>query len=279
MRGEFVDIGSGRLYYYAAGSRGAGDPVVLIHGFPTSSRLWHGVVRDFPAGHRLVVCDLPGFGRSDPPHVGAVSCSAHAQAIHALLDDLRIERAVLVGHGLGGGVVQAVVAQWPERVSAFALVSSAAFGVRPRRLARLARALGPLARVAPPGLLAGLVHGSVRRGFADVERSRATLDACFQAFTTPAGRDALAAHVAALGRCDTAEWSARLGEVRVPAAVIWGEEDPFYPPALGARLRSVIPGATIETIRGASHFVPEDSPDALRRAIEQLLARVRPAAP
>jgi pimeloyl-ACP methyl ester carboxylesterase len=115
----------------------------------------------------------------------------------------------------------------------------------------------------------------VRRGFADVERSRATLDACFQPFTTPAGRDALAAHVAALGRCDTAEWSARLGEVRVPAAVIWGEEDPFYPPALGERLHAAIPGASFHVLPGAAHFVPEDSPDALKRELEGLLGRAR----
>lgn len=282
MRGEFVDIGTGRLYYYAAGSRGVGDPVVLIHGFPTSSRLWHGVVRDFAAGHRLIICDLPGFGRSDPPHAspgnaagaGGASCAAHAHAVHALLDDLGVSRAVLVGHGMGGGVVQAFLAHWPERVSAFALVSSAAFGARPRRMARLARALGPLASLASPGLLAGLVHGSVRRGFADVERSRATLDTCFRAFTTDAGRDALAAHIGALGRCDTTKWSSRLGEVRVPAAIIWGAEDPFFPPSLGARLQAAIPGATLEVIPGASHFVPEDSPDHLRRSIEQLLARI-----
>lgn len=277
MRGEFVDIGSGRIYYYAAGSRGAGDPVVLVHGFPTSSRIWHGVVRDFPAGYRLVVCDLPGFGRSDPPHAGAASGTAHALAVRALLDELRIARAVLVGHGLGGGVVQAFVAQWPERVSAFALVSSAAFGVAPRRLARMSRALGPLARVVPPGLLAGLTHGSVRRGFADVERSRLTLDTCFQAFTTRSGRDALAAHIEALDRCHTARWSTALGSVRCPAAVIWGEDDPFYPVSLAERLQAAIPGASLEVIPGARHFVPEDSPDQLRRALVRLLDAIPPS--
>ena len=67
MRGEFVDVGEKRLYYYAAGSRGAGDPVVLLHGFPTSSRLWHALVPDFAPGHRLVIVDLPGFGRRFAP--------------------------------------------------------------------------------------------------------------------------------------------------------------------------------------------------------------------
>lgn len=274
MRGEFVDVGGVRLYYYAAGTRGAGDPVVLLHGFPTSSRLWHALVPDFAPGHRLVIADLPGFGRSDAPRGPTAGCAAHADAIRALLDDLGVERAILVGHGMGGGVAQAFAVQWPERVSALALVSSAAFGARPRGMARVARAIVPLARFAPAPLLASLVHGSVRRGFADIARSRLTLDTCLRHFTTPSGRDALAGHLRALGRCDTTQWSARLGELTMPAAVIWGADDPFYPLALGERLQQALPGATLTVIPGASHFVPEDSPDQLRRALEQLLLRI-----
>lgn len=273
MRGEFVDVGGSRLYYYAAGTRGGGEPVVLVHGFPTSSRLWHAVIRDFTPGHRLVVVDLPGFGRSDPHGAGRSSCGAHAEALRALLDDLRIAKATIVGHGLGGGVAQSFAVQWPERVAALALISSAAFGARPRRLARIARGLGPLARYTPPTLLAGLVHGSVQRGFADPARSRLTLDTCLQHFTTRAGRDALAVHLNALGRCDTAEWSARLGDLQLPAAVLWGSDDPFYPVALGERLARAIPGASFDVVAGASHFVPEDAPEVVRRVLDELLVR------
>ncbi len=273
MRGEFVDIGGERLYYYAAGTRGAGVPVVLLHGFPMSSRLWHTVVRDFPPGHRLLVCDLPGYGRSDPPRARAVDCGHHADALLALFDDLHLSRACVVGHGLGGGVAQALAVRAPDRVSHLALVSSSGFGVAPRRMARLARALGPIGRHTPPGLLASLVHGSVTRGFADPERARLTLDSCLQAFATPAGRDALTLHLASLGHCGSAEWSARLGELRIPAAVAWGRDDPFFPVALGERLQRAIPGATLDVLPGASHFVPEDTPDALLRVLRSLLAR------
>lgn len=272
MRGEFVDVGGSRLYYYAAGTRGAGHPVVLIHGFPMTSRLWHDFVRDFVPGHRQIIVDLPGFGRSDPPSAARAGCGAHAAAIHGLLDDLGVEKAFIIGHGLGGGVAQAFAVQWPTRVAGLALISSAGFGVKPRRLARLARALGPLARHTPPALLAGLVHGSVRRGFADPERAHLTLDTCLRHFTTHAGRDALAAHLAVMRHCDTAAWSRRLGELAVPAAVVWGADDPFYPVALGARLHETIAGSSFTVIPGASHFVPEDQPDALRRALEPLLA-------
>lgn len=276
MRGEFVDIGGARLYYYAAGTRGAGDPIVLIHGFPMASRLWAEFITEFATGHRLIVVDLPGFGRSDPPSGARNGCGAHAASIRALLDDLQVERAFIVGHGLGGGVAQAFAVQWPARVVGLALVSSAGFGVKPRGMARLARALGPLAKYTPPALLAGLVHGSVRRGFADPERSHLTLDTCLRHFTTPTGRDALASHLATMRDCDTASWSRRLVDLRIPAVVVWGADDPFYPPSLGQRLHEALDGSTFTMIPGASHFVPEDSPEALRKALEPMILQASP---
>lgn len=272
MRGEFVDIGGQRLYYFAAGTRGEGVPVILLHGFPTSSRLWHGVVRDFPAGHRLVVCDLPGFGRSDPARL-LPDCAAHAAAVLQLMDDLRIERACLVGHGMGGGVAQAVAERAEGRVSHLALIDSAAQGAAPRRMARLARSLLPVARHLPPGLLAGLVQGSVRRGFADPDRSRLTLDTCLHPFTTARGRDALVEHLRALGACSTGARAAARASAAIPTAILWGEDDPFYPAALGRRLHDAIPNSTFEVVRGARHFVPEDSPERVLATLCALLRR------
>ncbi|MEX2325322.1 MAG: alpha/beta fold hydrolase, partial [Gemmatimonadaceae bacterium] len=60
MRGEFVDVGGVRLYYYAAGTRGGGDPIVLLHGFATSSVLWRGLIPLLPPGRRIVAADLLG---------------------------------------------------------------------------------------------------------------------------------------------------------------------------------------------------------------------------
>ncbi len=272
MRGEFVDLAGKRLYCYAAGTRGDGVPLILVHGFPTSSRLWHSVARDFPDGHRLVIVDLPGFGRSDPLS-GSADCAAHADAMLALLDEFGISRGCLVGHGMGGGVVQRIAVRAPERVSHLALLDSAAFGVAPRRMAGLARRLGGLARALPPGLLAGLVQGSLRRGFAVPERSRLTLDTCLQPFTTAAGRDQLARHLAALDRCDTAETTPRLAALGIPTAILWGADDPFYPVSLAERLRDAIPHATLDLIAGASHFTPEDAPDRVISRLTELVAR------
>lgn len=272
MRGEFVELGGRRIYYFAAGSRGPGVPIVLLHGFPTASRLWHSVIRDFPEGHRLVVVDLPGYGRSELGDLDA-DCTAQADALARLLDDLRIPRACVVGHGAGGGVAQRLAVDHPARVSHLALLDSAAFGAAPRRMARLARRLGGITAWLPPALLAGLVHGSVLEGFAVPERSRLTLDTCLQPFTTPTGRDALRRHLRALGRCDTADASARLGALGIPTAILWGADDPFYPVALAHRLKAAIPHATLDILEGARHFIPEDVPDRVIARLVELVGR------
>src|SRR6476619_6272310 len=81
VRGEFLDLSGARLYYYAAGTRGAGVPAVFIHGFPTSSHLWNDVIPLIPPGHRLVVLDLLGYGRSDRPGARRVDAQAHAERV------------------------------------------------------------------------------------------------------------------------------------------------------------------------------------------------------
>src|SRR5450759_2274959 len=264
MRGEFVDLGVTRLYYYAAGTRGAGEPVVFLHGFPASSHLWHGVVRELAVsapGHRLVVVDLLGFGRSDRPLDAALTVTAHAGRVRALMDELQIDAACLVGHGMGGGVAQAVACAWPERVTRLCLVDTVAFDAWPRRAARLARWLSsaaPLGRALGAPLLASLAHGSLLAGYAAAETGRRSLDHYLHAFTNHLGVDALVAQLAGIRR---------------PTAIVWGRLDPFLDVSVGERLRDAIPGATLEIIPDARHYTPEDAPERVAGVIAELLSR------
>lgn len=279
MRGEFVDLTGHRLYYYAAGTRGAGEPVIFLHGFPSSSHLWQEVVREMPGGYRLVVLDLLGFGRSDRPLFrdrGELSVVAHAGRVRELMVELRIDTACLVGHGMGGAVAQCFALTWPERVSRLCLVNSVAFDRWPRGAAPLGRALcsaPAIARALGAPLLAGLVHGSLLHGFADRERGRHALDLYLRAFTGSLGVDALVAQLRAMRDPYVPPLGTRLGEIRQPTAIVWGERDPFLSRDLGERLRSAIPGATLDIIPGARHFSPVDAPDKVAGAIQRLLAR------
>ena len=273
MRGEFIDLDGARLYYYAAGSRGAGEPVVFVHGFATSGHLWRDVISLLPPGRRLVVLDLLGHGRSDPPGNRPLTLRAHADRLAALMDALGIANACIVGHGVGGGVAQALAAYRPARVSRLALVSSIAFGSWASRDLRLAKATLPITRHLPPAWLLSMVRAELERGYTDATRATHAIDRYARPFATETGRDALVRHIAALDPRESRTLSERLGALVVPTSVVWGEDDPFLPLALGRRLADSIPGAALDVVAGARHFLPEDAPRQVADALTALFAR------
>lgn len=265
-----MDVAGARLYYYAAGTRGAGEPVVFLHGFPTSGHLWSDVVAQMPAGHRLVVADLLGFGRSDPPGGRSLTLHAHAQRIVGLLDILGIERACIVGHDLGGGVAQSLAVHWPSRVSRLALIDSVAFNAWPSRDVRVARFLLPLIRHIPTDWLLPILRADLERGYYDSVHAAHSIDRYQRPFASEQGRAVLLMHVAALDRRETRVLAERLHEISVPTAVIWGSHDPFLPMSIGRQLTNAIRGSTIDVLSGARHFTPEEEP----RDIAEILARL-----
>ena len=279
MRGEFVDVGGTRLYYYAAGTRGGGDPVVLLHGFPGSSHGWRLFTPLMPEGRRLVVIDLMGCGRSDGPagqlaHTGTVA--GHAELVRHLMDDLNIPRAAIVGHALGGAIAQSIALNHPTRVSALGLLSSPAFNAWPRTLARLARtvaAIPSLARVAGAPMLAGFVHGSAIRGYRERDEGRRSLDHSLRAYPSRLGLPSLFEHFAAMRDPGLAALGVRLNDLDVPTAIVWGVDDPFLTPSVGERLRAAIRNSTLDLIPGARHFVAEDAPEQCATVVCALLRR------
>ena len=273
MRGEFLDVSGARLYYYAAGTRGAGVPVVFIHGFPTSGHLWHDVVPLMPAGHRLVVLDLLGFGRSDRPLEKAVDARAHAGRLAAVFDELRIDRACVVGHGFGGGVAQAFAIDHGNRVSHLCLVDSTGFDHWPAMGRALTRAALPVMQLMPARALVGVLHADMLRGFSNPERAAHAIDLYLRPFDCADGRDTISAHVKGLSSPENKTLAAALGAVGSPTAIVWGDSDRVMPVSLGRKLAAAIPNASLDVIPGARHFTPTESPRDVADSIQRLLNR------
>ena len=273
MRGEFLDVGGARQYYYAAGTRGGGEPLVLIHGFPTSSHLWQDLVPLLPDGRRVVVLDLLGYGRSDPPGELTLDIKAHADRLLVLLDLLGINRACLIGHDIGGGIAQAVAVKAPHRVSHLCLVSSVAFDEWPSREMKMARATLPLTRHLPATWLLGVLKTELERGYVDADLAARSIDRYVKSFSTPAGRDLLVAHLEALDSVDTTEIGARLGLVPAPTAIIHGAHDPFLPISSARRLHQAIRGSTLDVLDAGRHFLPEEGPERLAELIAELIEK------
>ncbi|HEX5436774.1 MAG TPA: alpha/beta hydrolase [Gemmatimonadaceae bacterium] len=271
MRGEFVDVGGARLYYYAAGTRGAGEPVVFLHGFPTSSHLWCDVVPLVPKGHRVVVPDLLGYGRSDRPDDQDVSIKGHAERIIGLLDALRISYASIVGHDVGGGIAQYLAVKYPTRVARLCLVDSVAFDAWPTRNVKLAKASLPLMRHLPATWILSILRTDLQRGYTEPERGARSVDVYVRPFSSAMGRDVLVEHMLALDPADTNGLSARLKDIVAPTAIIWGAHDPFLSTAIARQLHDAIPDSTLDIVPDVRHFTPEEAPETIGNILSRWL--------
>ena len=266
MKGEFLDLGGVRLYCHAAGTRGSGAPCVLLHGFPTSSRLWNSVVPRVAPGHRLLLVDLLGFGRSDPPGGHDVSIAGHATRGLAMLQRLGIADAVLVGHDIGALVAWRMARMAPERVRGLALLNPAMRDTLSRALK-----IGRLAQRAPGPLRRAALVRTLRRGWHhDPPAGRATeARACLRGVAT----SALDRHFADLlssatdPLLDPAIWPP------TPVAIAAGAEDPWGGASNARRLADGNSAATCRILEDAGHFLPDDAPQAVADLVHALSSR------
>jgi pimeloyl-ACP methyl ester carboxylesterase len=269
MRGEFIDLNGERIYYYAAGARGTGDPIVLIHGFPTSSHIWLDVVPRLQEGHRVIVVDLPGFGRSDPPRGAAGQLASHAIRVAMLLRLLQVDRACVVGHGSGGAVAQ-LMALSPERISGLVIIGcgSAPFPPVNAWLSATAR----LARYVPTWLWQAAARREIARGYVDGDRGRRSADIFLRPFGGAGGSRLFAQQFAELHGEEFMTDSVP-GQIVIATTILVGRDDPFVSVESARALQKSIRGSTLHVCESQRHFLPEEGPSEVAATIAELLGR------
>jgi pimeloyl-ACP methyl ester carboxylesterase len=122
---KFADVNGVKLHYLTAGT---GDPIVLLHGFAETSRMWLPLIAKLSDKHTVIAPDLRGFGQSSAPADGYTK-AAMAQDIHELVKSLGYDRIRLVGHDIGLMVAYAYAAQYPGEVDRLVLMEAFLPGV------------------------------------------------------------------------------------------------------------------------------------------------------
>ncbi|HEX2266940.1 MAG TPA: alpha/beta hydrolase, partial [Actinomycetota bacterium] len=250
-------VSGGDMAYVDAGE---GPPVVLLHGFPTSSHLWRRETWLFAERMRVIAPDMLGYGESEKPPGADLSEQAQARYVDELLRQLGIERAAVVGHDLGGGIAQMLALDGRVDVGCLVLLDAVCFDAWPIEGVKMLQSGDP-AQERPD-----FVEEVLRLIFDVGIRHKDRLDrGALAPFLAP-WRDDPAAFFrtarAITGR-GLAGREAEFGSLDVPTFVIWGEEDPFLPPELAERLGETIPGSTVALLPGCSHFVTEDAPQTV----------------
>lgn len=259
-------VSAGELAYVELGDPEA-PPVVLLHGFPTSSFLWRNVAPLLSPWMRVIAPDLLGCGDSDAPPAADLGLLAQTGYIRELLSGLGVSSCAVVGHAFGGGVAQLLALDGTART--LVLIDPIAFDAWPSPAAREAQERGP-----DPGpevvqdLLSAFLEESVRRGDRLDEAAR---EEYRRPWLGPEGSAAFFRFLRALDGRGLAGREPELAALDVPVLVLWGEEDPYLSPGLAERLGDTISTASVALLPGCSHLLPEDAPETVAPFVFQYL--------
>jgi pimeloyl-ACP methyl ester carboxylesterase len=249
---HWASVDGVRVHYKVLGR---GKPALLfVHGLGGDMNVWREQADYFAPKLRVVVLDLPGFGQSDKPAGANYSMRFFARAIRGVMDDAKIERAILVGHSMGAPVIRTFDRVYPTRVRGLVTVDGALLNNIPADRAEkfLAQFKG-----------------------ADYEKNVNEMFESMTAQASPALREELKSAAAATPQHvfvsamegmfrDPSVWSEQ--KITVPLLVV-NAKSPMWTDKYLASLRTLAPDLRYETVE-ADHFLMLEKPEALDQAIE-----------
>lgn len=249
---------------------GEGLPVVLVHGLPTSSRLWRHVI-PLVSGGRCLAWEMLGYGSSIPEGIGRdISVSRQADYLLAWMDSVNIRRAIFVGHDLGGGVVQIAAVRRPGACAGLVLTNSICYDSWPVPIVRAVRAAGPLLERLPNPVFKPTFFPVFYFTHDNGRRAAESARVHWNGYATHHAAAAFVRQIRSLDVRDTIAVAHELPHLNVPARVVWGAADGFLKVGYGERLARDL-GTTLERIEGGKHFTPEDHPERIAAAVNDLL--------
>lgn len=271
--GQFIEVGGVRLHYV---EHGAGDTVVLLHGNGS-------MIQDFASSglidlaaerFQVIAFDRPGYGHSERPRSTIWSPEAQADLIHAALLKLGVTRATVLGHSWGCLVAVSLAQKYPDLVKSLVLASGYYYPT--------ARADVPVFSIPAVPLLGDIVRYSIspvlsRLMWPLLTRTLfgpASVPKKFRAFpkemTFRPSQIRASAAESALMIPDTIAMRGRYADLKMPVAIIAGEEDRLIDTKnQSARLHDEILHSTFRSVQGAGHMVHQTATDEVMAAIDE----------
>jgi len=253
----------GRFGYEAAGDP-ASQPLLFLHGIGGAARAWRGQLDFFRDRYRAIAWDMPGYGGSAP--LPDVSIAALAGALQDFLQAVGATKPIIVGHSIGGMIVQQWLAKNPRMAGAVVLAqTSPAFGKTDGDWQKsfIDARLGPLDRgetlpSLAPSLVKELVGDDPDASGMDLARD------CMAAVPEATYR---ATMLALMGF----DLRSALRAIAVPTLVLSGSKDNNAPAPMMAKMASYIPSATYVELEGVGHLANLERPLAFNAALDQFL--------
>lgn len=260
---------------------GSGPPLVLLHGRGHAATSWLPLLPALARRRRVIAVDLPGFGHSawtpfplpDTARAGfEEALRFFVEPVEALLCDLDLAEAPLVGHSLGGLVALEIALRRRARPRRLGLIAAMGLGPEMSALGRAYFALGPESLAGRAG---AAIFARLAPGYAPGAPLARRLDALHaELASVPGGRPAAAAafRVLAPALGPAPHRRDRLGEIDAGALILWGERDELLPAPIAIAAAAAMPRAELHVLRrghAPHHEAPEEALGILEASLER----------
>ena len=242
---------------------GSGTPLVLVHGFLGSSDMWGPQIEFFKDDFRVIAPALPGFGKSNKVNsCNSIECMA--KSILTSLKKKKIERFYLLGHSMGGMIVQEMIKLAGEKILKLICYGTGPRGNIPGRFETIDQSREKL----KINGLKDTAHRIAKTWFVEEDKSK------YFYLCEEAGKQT-SIEAVDNGLVAMKNWSGveNLKNIKNETLIVWGDQDKAYNFNQVEALNDNIPNSDLKIIKGSSHNVHLEKPDEFNRVVEEFLKK------
>jgi len=268
---QFLNIAGMNVHLRDEGPKTDNESIVLIHGTSSSLHTWDGWVDALKEDRRVIRFDLPGFGLTGPDPENNYKIERYAEVVIAVLDELKVKKAVLAGNSLGGYVSWATAVLYPNRVSKLILVDASGYRFQPESVPLAFKlAQHPLASLLLKDVLPkSLVADSVKNVYGNPDLvSDELVDRYYDLSLREGNRSALKARFKQMSPGFLVD---KIKTISAPTLIIWGGKDRLILPKFGHQFDQDITNSHLVVFDELGHVPHEENPQSTVLAVKQFL--------
>jgi len=273
---QFLNIAGMNVHLRDEGPKTDNESIVLIHGTSSSLHTWDGWVDALKEDRRVIRFDLPGFGLTGPDPENNYKIERYAEVVIAVLDELKVKKAVLAGNSLGGYVSWATAVLYPNRVSKLILVDASGYRFQPESVPLAFKlAQHPLASLLLKDVLPkSLVADSVKNVYGNPDLvSDELVDRYYDLSLREGNRSALKARFKQMSPGFLVD---KIKTISAPTLIIWGGKDRLILPKFGHQFDQDITNSHLVVFDELGHVPHEENPQSTVLAVKQFLEENKP---
>jgi pimeloyl-ACP methyl ester carboxylesterase len=264
---DYLTVAGVRLHLVDGGPRDS-PAVILLHGFGSSLQTWDAWAASLAKNHRVIRFDLPGFGLTGPDPTGDYTDARAMRLIAALMDQLGLAKASLIGNSLGGRLAWRFAADHPDRVEKLVLISPDGFASPGFEYGR-APDVPLMMRALPYVMPRAMLRASLAPAYANpAHLTEATLTRYSDMMRAPGVRGAI---LDRMRQSILEHPEPLLRKIQAPTLLLWGQRDGMIPFANSADYLRDLPHATLAALPDLGHVPFEEAPAESLPPVESFL--------